>query len=93
MRMSGSQPAGRPAELENDPVPAKMDLRLDGARLKLFDVTRRPNTNPDITNGSIANPDITNPDITNPDITNPDITNPDITNPDITNLWLDPNTP
>ena len=48
--------AGRPMELENDPVPAKMDLRLDGARLKLFDVPRRPGTNPDVNTVIITGP-------------------------------------
>ena len=48
--------AGRPMELENDPVPSKMDLRMDGARLKLFDVPRRPGANPDVNTVIVSGP-------------------------------------
>jgi hypothetical protein len=37
-------------------VPAKMDLRLDGARLKLFDVPRRAGANPDVSSVIIGGP-------------------------------------
>src|SRR5262245_2835588 len=47
---------GRPMELANDRQPAKMDLRLDGARGKLFDVARRPGTNPDLNQVIITGP-------------------------------------
>src|SRR5712692_1929394 len=43
-----NQTEGRPAQLETDPLPALMDVRLDGARLKRIDVPRRPGLNPDI---------------------------------------------
>lgn len=53
---------GRPQELANDKVPAKMDLRMDGARLKLFDVPRRPGANPDLNQVVVTGPfNITGP--------------------------------
>ncbi|MEX2260835.1 MAG: DUF1592 domain-containing protein [Bryobacteraceae bacterium] len=44
---------GGPMPLE---LPARMDLRLDGARLKLFEVPRRAGTNPDVSAVTIAGP-------------------------------------
>jgi cytochrome c551/c552 len=37
-------------------VPAQMDLRLDGARVKLFDVPRRPGANPDVGSVTVGGP-------------------------------------
>jgi hypothetical protein len=47
---------GRPMELANDKQPAKMDLRMDGVRLKLFDVMRRPGANPDLNQVVVTGP-------------------------------------
>src|SRR4029077_7111012 len=38
---------GRPAQLDTDPLPLELDVRLDGARLQRIDVARRPGANPD----------------------------------------------
>ena len=51
-----NQTEGRPAQLETDPLPALMDVRLDGARLKRIDVPRRPGLNPDIAAVLITGP-------------------------------------
>src|ERR1051326_4992043 len=48
--------AGRPAQLETDPLPITMDLRLDGALLKRFEVARRPGQNPDVTAVVVTGP-------------------------------------
>lgn len=47
---------GRPMELANDKQPARMDLRIDGARVKLFDVARRPGANPDLNQVLVTGP-------------------------------------
>jgi hypothetical protein len=47
---------GRPAQLENDRLPAVLDVRLDGARIKLVDVPRRPGANPDVTSVVVTGP-------------------------------------
>ena len=48
--------AGRPAQLDTDPLPLPMDLRLDGALVKRFEVARRPGQNPDVTAMIITGP-------------------------------------
>jgi hypothetical protein len=40
--------AGRPEQLETDRLPALLDVRLDGARVKRMEVPRRPGANPDV---------------------------------------------
>ncbi|HEY1342688.1 MAG TPA: DUF1592 domain-containing protein [Bryobacteraceae bacterium] len=47
---------GRPAQLDLDPLPVLMDLRMDGALLKRFEVSRRPGQNPDVTAVLITGP-------------------------------------
>ena len=47
---------GRPAELDTDKLPAELDVRVDGARVKLVDVARRPGTNPDVTSVIVSGP-------------------------------------
>lgn len=51
-----NQAAGRPMQLETDPLPALMDLRLDGVKLKRFEVNRRPGLNPDVTAVLVTGP-------------------------------------
>ena len=48
--------AGRPEQLETDPLPLEMDVRLDGARLKRIDVPRRPGANPDVAAVTVTGP-------------------------------------
>ena len=51
-----NQAEGRPAQLETDPLPALMDFRLDGVKVKRVDVPRRPGANPDIAAVLITGP-------------------------------------
>lgn len=51
-----NQAEGRPAQLAVDPLPIWMDLRLDGVRLKLLEVQRRPGANPDLTSVLVSGP-------------------------------------
>ena len=51
-----NQAEGRPAQLDTDPLPIRMDVRIDGARVKLVDVQRRPGANPDVTALIISGP-------------------------------------
>jgi hypothetical protein len=48
--------AGRPAQLDTDPLPLELDVRLDGARLRRIDVARRPGANPDVAAVIVAGP-------------------------------------
>jgi mono/diheme cytochrome c family protein len=49
-------PASPYGPMPTEGPPAQMDLRLDGARLKLFEVPRRGNANPDVGSVTIAGP-------------------------------------
>jgi hypothetical protein len=52
----GNPVLGRPEELENDRLPVEMDVRMDGARLKLIEVVRRPGSNPDVASVVVSGP-------------------------------------
>jgi hypothetical protein len=51
-----NQTTGRPAQMETDRLPAMLDVRIDGARVKLFEAPHRPGVTPDVTNVIVSGP-------------------------------------